>query len=200
MKTLILATNNAGKLREMREILEPYGFSVCSMREAGIQTDPEETGTTFAENAELKARAVYDVMRTPVIADDSGLCVDALDGAPGVYSHRFAGEGASDADRNRVLLSKLEGVPAEKRTARFVCCVCYLDAEGVAHFFTGKCEGVIGPEPRGENGFGYDPLFYVEGRSLAERTAEEKNKISHRGSALRQLEAYLQKEQQNVDR
>ena len=178
MEKIIIASNNAGKLREFRAILEPFGLEVVSQREAGFCQDVEETGTTFAENAAIKAKAVYAAMHCPVIADDSGLMVDALDGAPGVYSHRFAGEGATDADRNAKLLHELDSIPAEKRTARFVCSLCYLDANGT--------------EPRGENGFGYDPLFYVDGKSMAEMTEAEKNRISHRGRALEQLKAFFE--------
>ena len=192
MEKIIIASNTAGKLREFQAILKPFGLEVISQREAGFTQDVEETGTTFAENAAIKAQAVYAAMHCPVIADDSGLMVDALDGAPGVYSHRFAGEGATDADRNAKLLHELDGVPAEKRTARFVCALCYLDADGTPQAFSGVCEGVIGTEPRGENGFGYDPLFYVDGKSMAEMTEAEKNRISHRGRALEQLKAFFE--------
>ena len=192
MNRIVIASNNAGKLREIRDILQPLGFTVVSQREAGISIEVEENGETFAENAALKARAVYEALHCPVIADDSGLLVDALDGAPGVHSHRFAGEGATDADRNAKLLELLDGVPAEKRTARFVCSLCYLDANGTEKVFSGVCEGVIGTAPRGENGFGYDPLFYVDGKSMAEMTEAEKNRISHRGRALEQLKAFFE--------
>ena len=149
MNRIVIASNNAGKLREIRDILQPLGFTVVSQREAGISIEVEENGETFAENAALKARAVYEALHCPVIADDSGLLVDALDGAPGVHSHRFAGEGATDADRNAKLLELLGGVPAEKRTARFECVLCYVDAAGETHFFSGTCEGRIGTAPAG---------------------------------------------------
>ena len=165
MNRIVIASNNAGKLREIRDILQPLGFTVVSQREAGISIEVEENGETFAENAALKARAVYKALHCPVIADDSGLLVDALDGAPGVHSHRFAGEGATDADRNAKLLELLDGVPAEKRTARFECVLCYVDAAGETHFFSGTCEGRIGTAPAGKNGFGYDPLFCVGDRT-----------------------------------
>ncbi len=197
MEKIIIASNNAGKLREFQAILKPFGLEVISQREAGFVQDVEETGTTFAENAAIKAQAVHAAMHCPVIADDSGLMVDALDGAPGVYSHRFAGEDATDADRNAKLLQELDGVPTEKRTARFVCALCYLDADGTAQAFSGVCEGVIGTEPRGENGFGYDPLFYVNGTSMAEMTEAEKNQISHRGRALEQLKEYFENRSQS---
>lgn len=192
MNRIVIASNNAGKLREIRDILQPLGFAVVSQREAGISIEVEENGETFAENAALKARAVYEALHCPVIADDSGLLVDALDGAPGVHSHRFAGEGATDDDRNAKLLELLDGVPAEKRTARFECVLCYVDAAGETHFFSGTCEGRIGTAPAGENGFGYDSLFCVGDRTMAQMTEEEKNQISHRANALAELARYFQ--------
>lgn len=192
MNRIVIASNNAGKLREIRDILQPLGFTVVSQREAGVSIEVEESGETFAENAALKARAVYEALHCPVIADDSGLLVDALDGAPGVHSHRFAGEGATDDDRNAKLLELLDGVPAEKRTARFECVLCYVDAAGETHFFSVTCEGRIGTAPAGENGFGYDPLFCVGDRTMAQMTEEEKNQISHRANALAELARYFQ--------
>ena len=192
MNRIVIASNNAGKLREIRDILQPLGFTVVSQREAGVSIEVEENGETFAENAALKARAVYEALHCPVIADDSGLLVDALDGAPGVHSHRFAGEGATDDDRNAKLLELLDGIPAEKRTARFECVLCYVDAAGETHFFSGTCEGRIGTAPAGENGFGYDPLFCVGDRTMAQMTEEEKNQISHRANALAELARYFQ--------
>ena len=192
MNRIVIASNNAGKLREIRDILQPLGFTVVSQREAGVSIEVEENGETFAENAALKARAVYEALHCPVIADDSGLLVDALDGAPGVHSHRFAGEGTTDDDRNAKLLELLDGVPAEKRTARFECVLCYVDAAGETHFFSGTCEGRIGTAPAGENGFGYDPLFCVGDRTMAQMTEEEKNQISHRANALAELARYFQ--------
>ncbi len=189
---VILASNNKNKIREMAQILEPFGMEVVSQREAGADFEVDENGTTFHENAELKAAAVFERLNAPVIADDSGLMVDALGGAPGVYSHRYAGENATDKDRCQKLLGELADVPEEKRTARFVCEICFIDENGVRHFFTGKCEGIIGTEEKGENGFGYDPVFYVGGVSLAEMTDDEKNSISHRGEALRLMKKYLE--------
>lgn len=188
---VVLASNNKNKLCEMAEILSEYGMEVISQRDAGADFEVDENGTTFHENAEIKAQAVYERLGIPVIADDSGLVVDALDGAPGVYSHRFAGENATDKDRSLKVLSELEGIPAEKRTARFICEICYIDENGEKHFFTGKCEGIIGTEERGENGFGYDPIFCYGEKTLAEMTDSEKNEISHRGCALRLFSEYL---------
>lgn len=184
---IILASNNKGKIREISEILKPLGYEVISMKDAGFNADIEENGTTFRENAAIKARAIYNAVKAPVIADDSGLEVEYLDGAPGVYSHRYAGENATDADRNNKLLRELSGVPEEKRDAAFVCALCYIDREGKEKFVRGEVRGKIGTEPRGENGFGYDPVFMYGDRSFAEIPPEEKNRISHRADALKQL-------------
>lgn len=187
---IILASNNKNKLREFREILEPAGFEVVSQSEAGADIEVEETGTTFEENAYLKAKAIYDMMKLPVIADDSGLEVDALNGAPGIYSARYAEEGKRCAR----VLSELEGVPDEKRTARFICCICYIDENGEKHVVKGACEGRIGYEKRGTNGFGYDPIFMYGDKSFAEISAEEKNRVSHRSEALRLFKELIEKD------
>lgn len=191
---VILASNNQHKLAEIKKILEPLGYELVSQREAGINIEVEETGTTFEENAALKAEAIYKAAKTPVISDDSGLEVDYLNGAPGVYSHRFAGPDATDEDRCRKLLSELEGVSEEKRTARFVCVICYIDKDGKKSIVRGTCEGTIGTEARGCNGFGYDPVFMYRGSSFAEIPSEEKNKVSHRADALRKFSELLTKE------
>ena len=190
----VIATQNKGKLKEMRRILEPLGHTVLSAKEAGFDGDVEETGSTFAENAALKAAAVAQALGKPVIADDSGLMVDALNGAPGVYSARYAGEGATDRQRWEKLLRELKGVPRQKRTAKF-CCAVVLALRGKEPVtFTGECPGYIGEEPLGEDGFGYDPVFYLnESTSFATLSGEEKDKISHRGKAMAQLEEYLKK-------
>ena len=191
MRKQILASNNKGKIREISEILSPLGFEVISLKDAGIDIDIEENGTTFKENAAIKARAIYDMTKTAVIADDSGLMVDFLNGAPGVYSARYGGEGATDEDKNNKLLSELSGVPDNKRTAAFMCVICYIDENGKEQFAEGKCEGKIGYEPKGENGFGYDPIFMYDERSFAELSADEKNKISHRANALKCLQEIM---------
>lgn len=183
MRKIVLATNNHNKLREVREILTPLGIEVLSQQDAGVNVDPEENGTTFAANAEIKARAVYAEIRMPVIADDSGLCVDALDGAPGVYSARFAPEGELCSK----LLSVMENVPEEQRTAKFVTDIAFIDENGELLICEGECCGTIGYEERGTNGFGYDPVFMYGERSFAELSAEEKNQVSHRADALRKL-------------
>lgn len=190
MTKMILATKNMHKLREFREILEPLGCHVISQDEAGIDADPEETGTTFEENSAIKARAVYEIAKCPVIADDSGLEVDALGGEPGVYSARYGGT-RDDRAHNDLVLEKLSGVPDEERTARFVCAITYIDADGEESHFLGKFEGRIGYGERGSNGFGYDPIFMVGDISSAEMTPDEKNAVSHRGKALRLLAEHI---------
>lgn len=187
MSKIILASNNKNKLREISQMLLPLGYEVISQRDAGADLEVEENGTDFEENAALKARAVYDRCKTAVIADDSGLEVDYLNGAPGVHSHRYAGENASDADRYNKLLSELENVPDEKRGAQFVCAICYIDENGNEQFVRGVCRGSIGYAPMGENGFGYDPVFMFGERSFAQLSPEEKNKVSHRAKALEEL-------------
>lgn len=188
---LIAATNNAHKVVEFKRILEPLGFTVLSQKEAGIHVEAEETGTTFEENAYLKAKAVYDASGLPTVADDSGIAVDALNGAPGVYSARYGGPDLNDVDRYEKLLHEMDGVPDEKRTARFVCAISLILSSDQVFGFTGVCEGKIGYGPRGENGFGYDPIFMVGDKSTAELLPEDKDKISHRGQALRKMEQML---------
>lgn len=193
---ILLASNNQGKALEMQEIFAPSGFRILSQKEAGFPLDVEETGSTFAENALLKAQALYAASGLPVLADDSGLIVDALDGRPGVYSARYAGENATDEDRRKKLLAELaeKNVPPNARAARFHCAVAYLEKDGTPHLFEGFCPGAIGFDQRGENGFGYDSIFYypdLKGRTFAELSGEEKNAVSHRGRALELLKAFL---------
>lgn len=191
IKKIIFASNNKGKIRELKDILSPMGIEVVSQREAGFDIEADETGTTFAENSEIKAKAIYELAKIPVLADDSGLCVDALDGQPGVYSHRFAGENATDEEKCRYILEKLENVSDEKRTARFICDMCFIDENGREYHAEGRCEGKIGREEKGNNGFGYDPIFVVGNRTLAELEEAEKNKISHRAEALKKMKEIL---------
>lgn len=190
----IVATHNPKKLGELSRILKPLGIDAVTDAETGVRLgEVEETGATFEENAFLKAAAACRQTGMPAVADDSGLQVDALDGAPGVYSARYAGEGATDADRNRKLLRALEKVPDERRGARFVSVVCCVFPNGDRVTARGECRGRIGHEPAGDNGFGYDPLFLIgDGRSFAELSAEEKDEISHRGNALRLFAVKLQ--------
>ena len=190
----ILATNNMKKLAEMQRILSPLGINVVTAKMLGKQLeDVEEDGKTFEDNAKLKARAACREMNMPAIADDSGLCVDYLDGAPGIFSARFAGEHGNDEKNNDLLLEKLDGVPLEKRTAHYVCAICCTFPDGREIVVRGECNGVIGFERDGHEGFGYDPLFLVNGKAFGRYTAEEKDKISHRGNALRLLTKELEK-------
>ncbi len=181
---IIAATKNKNKLREFGEILK--GFEIISQEEAGIDIDVEETGTTFEENSRLKAEAIFKATGIPAIADDSGLCVDALGGEPGVYSARYGGEGLDDEGRVQLLLKNMKKVPDEKRTARFVCVITMVSNDGIITA-RGECEGVINHAPKGENGFGYDPVFYMKeyGKTTAEMSPDEKNAVSHRGKALK---------------
>ena len=190
----ILATNNMKKLAEMQRILSPLGINVVAAKMLGKQLeDVEEDGKTFEDNAKLKARAACKEIHMPAIADDSGLCVDYLDGAPGIFSARFAGEHGNDEKNNDLLLEKLDGVPLEKRTAHYVCAICCTFPDGREIVVRGECNGVIGFERDGHEGFGYDPLFLVDGKAFGRYTAEEKDKISHRGNALRLLTKELEK-------
>lgn len=190
----ILATNNMKKLAEMQRILSPLGINVVTAKMLGKQLeDIEEDGKTFEDNAKLKARAACKEMNMPAIADDSGLCVDYLNGAPGIFSARFAGEHGNDEKNNDLLLEKLDGVPLEKRTAHYVCAICCTFPDGREIVVRGECNGVIGFERDGHEGFGYDPLFLVDGKAFGRYTAEEKDKISHRGNALRLLTKELEK-------
>ena len=188
----ILASNNQKKLVEMREILSKLGYNVISQREAGCDFEVEETGTSFAENAYLKASAVTAFTGKPAIADDSGLVVDALNGAPGIYSARYGGDAChSDAERYTLLLQNMEG--EEQRTARFVSSIVCTFPNGDIVQAEGVCEGTIRTVPAGNGGFGYDPIFQPEGMSvsMAELTSEEKHAISHRGNAIREFQERL---------
>ena len=185
MKTLIIASNNKGKIREIKELLGDK-FDVKAMGEIGVTADPEETGSTFAENALIKAKAVYELCRMPVIADDSGLAVDALGGAPGVYSARYAGEGHDDRANNDKLLKNLEGVT--DRSAKFVSSVVYYDGTRT-ETADGTVNGYIALAPSGKGGFGYDPLFFSTelGKTFGDATEAEKNTVSHRFRAFSAL-------------
>lgn len=185
MDTYVIATNNAHKLHEIRDILENDRRKFLSMKEAGIATDPEENGTTFEENALIKARAACKASGLPALADDSGLEVDALNGEPGIRSARYC-EG-SDADRVVYLLKKMENIPAENRGAQFVSAIACVYPDGTEFAVRGICRGVILTENRGEGGFGYDPVFFVpeEGETFASMPQERKNAISHRANSLK---------------
>jgi XTP/dITP diphosphohydrolase len=192
---LLFATNNAGKLKEVKGILGPLGFEVVGLREEGLNVEVVEDGATFTENALKKARELNAVSHLPVLADDTGLSVDALGGLPGVRSARYAGEKAIDADNNEKLLRELKEVPAEKRTAAFICHMVFIDQSGRELHAEGILKGRILGEKRGSGGFGYDPLFVPEGetRTLADMELADKNLISHRRKALDQLAGKLKK-------
>ena len=189
---LVLASQNPKKIREMNEILAQLGVEVMSQTEAGVHVDVEETGTTFEENSLLKARAVMEASGMPAIADDSGLCVDCLGGAPGVYSARYGGEGLDDTGRYKLLLENMRG--QMPRTAKFVSVITCCFPNGDVITARGECPGTIAFAPMGEGGFGYDPVFFVPQlkKTFAQLTAEEKNAISHRGKALEVFKAKLE--------
>ena len=197
MYRIIFATGNAGKMKEIREILSDLGAEILSMKEAGIRADIVEDGNTFEENALIKAKAVAALLpegsNTAVLADDSGLEIDYLDGEPGIYSARYMGEDTSYRIKNANLIQRLAGVPVEKRTARFVCAIAAAFPDGSTVIRRGVIEGKIGYEERGGNGFGYDPIFYLPdmSRTTAELSPEEKNSISHRGRALQAVKEDL---------
>ncbi|MCH5315252.1 MAG: RdgB/HAM1 family non-canonical purine NTP pyrophosphatase [Eubacterium sp.] len=190
----ILATNNMKKLAEMQRILSPLGINVVTAKMLGITLeDVEEDGDTFEANAKIKANAACKATNMPAIADDSGLCVDYLDGAPGIFSARFGGDHGNDELNNDLLLEKLDGVPMEERTAYYVCAICCTFPDGREIIVRGECHGHIGFERDGNEGFGYDPLFIINGKAFGRYTADEKDKISHRGNALRLLKEKLEK-------
>jgi XTP/dITP diphosphohydrolase len=189
MKKLIFATGNENKMKEIRMILADCGYEILSMKEAGIDVDIVEDGKTFEENATIKATAISKLAGCLVLADDSGLEVDAMDKAPGIYSARWQGEDTPYSIKNRKIIDNLKDVPEEKRTARFVCAIAAAFPDGRVVTRRGTIEGLIAHEPAGENGFGYDPIFYVPEfkKTTAELSPEEKNKVSHRGKALQMI-------------
>ena len=196
---IVFATGNKDKMREIREILGFLNIPILSMKEAGVDGDIEENGTTFAENSKIKALSVAKLItdnETIVLADDSGLEIDYLNGEPGVYSARYMGKDTSYTEKNNNLISRLEGVADKDRTARFVCAISAALPDGRVLQTIGKMEGIIGYEIAGENGFGYDPIFFLPeyGKTSAELTPDEKNAISHRGKALREMSDLLKKE------
>lgn len=196
MKKIIFATGNQDKMREIREILADMDVEVVSMKEAGIHADIVENGSTFEENAVIKARTICEMTGEITLADDSGLEIDYLNKEPGIYSARYMGEDTSYDVKNKNLIDRLDGVPKEKRTARFVCAIAAVLPDGRELVTRQTMEGYIGWEPEGENGFGYDPIFYLDeyGCSSAAISPEQKNAISHRGKALRAMKELLKKE------
>ena len=195
-RRIVFATGNENKMKEIRMILADLNMEIISMKEAGVDIEIVEDGMSFEENAEIKARSVSRVLTSDIVlADDSGLEIHYLDKAPGIYSARFAGEDTSYDIKNRIFLDRLEGVPDEERTARFVCAVAAVFPDGTAETVRETIEGRIAHEISGDNGFGYDPIFYVPeyGCTTAEMTPEQKNELSHRGKALRSMKKILEK-------
>ncbi len=199
---IVFATGNKDKMREIRDILGNLGLEILSMKEAGIEGDIEENGTTFSENSMIKAESVAKLLKgqdpeaakeSIILADDSGLEVDYLGGEPGIYSARYMGRDTSYTEKNTAIIAKLDGVPDDRRTARFVCAISAVLPNGKKLGTLGTMEGRIGYEIAGQNGFGYDPIFFLPeyGKTSAEISAEEKNAISHRGKALREMEKAL---------
>lgn len=195
----VLASHNKKKMAEMRAILGELGVEVLSQSDVGVDMEPEETGTTFEENSRIKATAIMEATGLPAIADDSGLVVEALNGAPGVYSARYGGEGLDDTDRWQLLLKNMEG--KENRACKFVSVICCAFPDGTELMARGEVHGVVAQGPKGEGGFGYDPVFWLpeRGKSMAELTPEEKNQISHRGNALRVFKKELEKKLNGTD-
>ena len=195
-RRIVFATGNENKMKEIRMILADLNMEIVSMKEAGVDIEIVEDGMSFEENAEIKARSVSRVLTSDIVlADDSGLEIDYLDKAPGIYSARFAGEDTSYDIKNRIFLDRLEGVPDEERTARFVCAVAAVFPDGTAETVRETIEGRIAHDISGDNGFGYDPIFYVPeyGCTTAEMTPEQKNELSHRGKAMRSMKKILEK-------
>lgn len=194
MKKLIFATGNEGKMKEVRMILADLGYEILSMKEAGIDIEIEENGTTFEENAIIKAKAIMEMTGELVLADDSGLEVDYLNKEPGIYSARYAGHDTPYSVKNQMIIDRLKNVPDEKRTARFVCAIAAVFPDKKVVTAQATMEGRIGYEIQGENGFGYDPIFYLPEFQCtsAQLTPEQKNEISHRGKALRKIRLHIQ--------
>lgn len=190
-KRVIIATNNAHKVTEIRDTFADLGWECLSLKEAGVDSNPEESGRTFVENARIKARAAHKITGCAVLADDSGLIVDALDGAPGVYSSRYAGEDGNDAANNALLLKNLKGIAECDRTAHFSCVLVFIDEDGTEMVAEGRVEGLIGFDEQGSEGFGYDPLFlpddFANKKTFAQLGLAEKQKVSHRARALAAL-------------
>lgn len=202
MKKIIFATGNKDKMREIREIMADTDYQIESMKEAGIDVDIIEDGKSFEENALIKAKAIAKLAGDAIVlADDSGLEIEYLNNEPGIYSARYMGEDTSYDVKNKNLLERMEGVPDDKRTARFVCAIAAVFPDGSSKVVRENMEGIIGHKPEGENGFGYDPIFYIPefGCSTAVMSREQKNSLSHRGKALRAMKKELMKAHENTD-
>lgn len=195
LKTILIATKNKGKAKEFEVLFYPKGYKVLTLLDMDDHLDVEETGKTFEENAKLKAETISSYYNLPVLADDSGLMVDALDGRPGIYSARYAGEEKNDESNLQKVLAELKDIPDDERTARFYCALAFAIPGEETRLYKGTIEGRITKEPKGSNGFGYDPIFYVPSKekTMAELSADEKNEISHRAQAIRYLANDLDK-------
>ncbi len=194
MKKILIASNNPHKITEIKSVLKDVNdIQILSPKDLGIDADVVEDGNSLEENALIKAKAIHKISNLPCVSDDTGLFVDALNGEPGIYSARYSGESATYADNCNKLLTNLKNTPDENRTARFESVICFYENENKNHFFKGICKGKIIKEPRGENGFGYDPLFMPDGfdRTFAEMPDDDKNKISHRGKALEGFRKFM---------
>lgn len=192
-KQVILASNNEQKIKEYKNILNEFNIDVISQKEAKIEIEVEETGTTFAQNAIIKAKAIYEITKKPVIADDSGIEIDYLGGEPGVHSHRFLGEDTTNVEKCNKVLEMMQDAKEEERTARFKCAICYIDEKEKINIFEGICEGKISYEIRGDNEFCYDLIFMYGNKTFAEISEEEKDKVSHRRKAIDKFVEYLEK-------
>lgn len=193
MNKILLTTSNAHKVEEFKEMLEPFGYTITSLLDFDEEFDIEETGTTFEENALIKAKTMHDKLGIAVIADDSGLMVNALDGAPGIYSARFMGKDTSYDIKNQYIIDRCKD--AEDKGCQFVCAIAYVEENGESHVFTGVVEGIVADHIEGEKGFGYDPIFYYPPyqTTLANVSEEQKNAVSHRGRALKQFVDFIEK-------
>lgn len=195
MKKIVFASNNDGKIKEIKEILKDFDAEILTMKEAGADIEIEENGTTFEENALIKARAVMQITGEITMADDSGLEIDYLNGEPGVYSARYMGHDTSYDIKNNAIIERMKNVSGNNRSARFVCAIAAVFPDGKEFVEKGTMEGVIGEKPMGENGFGYDPILFLPqyNKSSAQLTSEEKNRISHRGEAINKMKAAIEK-------
>lgn len=193
MKKLLIASNNSNKIREIKQILNDETIEVLTLNDIGLMINPEENGSTFTENALIKARTVYNLTKIPVLADDSGLVVEELCDLPGVFSKRFAGENASDEDNNKKVAAELKLRNLKESVAKFLCSLAFIEEDGTEHIFEGECRGIFILEPSGMNGFGYDPYFFLPefDATMAELSDIQKNTISHRGEALKKLADFL---------
>lgn len=193
MYKLLIASNNQNKVNEIKQILNGIDIKVVSLEDENLDIDPEENGRTFAENASIKAKAVYDLTKLPVLADDSGLIVELLDNKPGVYSKRYAGPKATDDDNNKKVVNEILNLNRINSKAKFICSIAFVDENGTETIFNGECSGIFLTVPKGKKGFGYDPYFLIEkyGKTMAQLGAEEKNNISHRGKAIKKFEKYI---------